>query len=105
VVENLLRDFRHAARSLRKSPVFTLVAVLILTLGIGANVAIFSMVNALLLHPYDFPDLDRLVRVFEDRGVDEGADFRRMAPADASDLRASSTAFTELATFAYADIN
>jgi len=104
-IDNFLRDLRHAARSLRRNPGFTLVAILILALGIGANVAIFSMVNALLLHPYNFPDLDRLVRVWEDRGVDEGADFRHIAPADASDLRASSTAFTELATFAYADMN
>src|SRR5262249_44716640 len=60
LVDNLIRDFRHAVRSLRKNPSFTVIAVLILTLGIGANVAVFSMVNALLLHPYDFPDLDRL---------------------------------------------
>jgi putative ABC transport system permease protein len=105
VIENLLRDFRHSARSLRKSPGFTLIAVLILTLGIGANVAIFSMVNALLLHPYNFPDLDRLVLVWENRGIDEGLDARRIAPADASDFRTSVDLFENFATYSYADLN
>src|SRR5215510_9718037 len=105
LIDNLLRDFRHAARSLRKSPAFTLIAVLILTLGIGANVAIFSMVNALLLHPYNFPDLDRLVHVWEDRGIDEGQEFRLIAPADVADLRASANALASITTFRYADFN
>ena len=105
LVDNLLRDFRHAARSLRKNPGFTIVAILILTLGIGANIAIFSMVNALLLHPYDFPDLDRLVNVWENRGVDEGIDFRRVAPADVNDLRASSQSFTGIATYRFSEFN
>jgi len=105
LLDNLLRDFRHAARSLRKNPGFTVVAILILTLGIGANIAIFSMVNALLLHPYNFPDLDRLVRVWESRGVDEGLESRVIAPADAADLRAFSTTFTGLTTFRYANFN
>ena len=99
LIDNLRRDFRHAARSLRKNPGFTLVAILILTLGIGANVAIFSMVNALLLHPYNFHDLDRLVAVWENRGVDEGADYRDIAPADADDLRSSTDVFENVATF------
>jgi putative ABC transport system permease protein len=100
LIDNLLRDFRHAARSLRKNPGFTLVAILILTLGIGANIAIFSMVNVLLLHPYNFHDLDRVVNVWENRGVDEGADYRRIAPADANDLRSStSNIFENIATF------
>jgi putative ABC transport system permease protein len=105
LVDSLLRDFRYAARSLRKSPGFTLIAILILTLGIGANVAIFSMVNALLLHPYSFPDLDRLVRVWEDRGIDEGPDFRLVAPADVADLSASTKAFRGITTFRYAAFN
>jgi predicted permease len=104
--DNLLRDFRHAARSLRKNPGFTLVAILILTLGIGANVAIFSMVNALLLHPYNFHDLDRIVNLWENRGVDEGADYRRLAPADANDLRASQPAiFENVATYSCGEFN
>ncbi|HEY6270177.1 MAG TPA: ABC transporter permease [Candidatus Acidoferrum sp.] len=100
-IESLLSDLRYGLRSLRRSPGFTIVSVLTLALGIGANSAIFSMVNALLLHPYNFHNLDSLVRVWEDRGTQEGFDARFIAPADAEDLRSTNGVFEGLATYNY----
>jgi putative ABC transport system permease protein len=105
LLETVLQDLRYAVRTLRKNPGFTLIAVLTLALGIGANTAIFSMVNALLLHPYNFPELDRLVRVWENRGIDQGADARFIAPQDAADLFSGAPVFDALTTYKCGDFN
>jgi putative ABC transport system permease protein len=99
LLETLVQDLRYGLRALVKNPGFTVISVITLTLGIGANTAVFSMVNALLLHPYSFRDLDRLVRVWEDRGIDEGWDARWIAPQDAEDLRSNTQVFEEFTTY------
>jgi predicted permease len=66
-VETLAQDVRYGWRMLGKSPGFTAVAVLTLALGIGANTAIFSVVNGVLLNPLPFPNASRIVSLFQDK--------------------------------------
>jgi putative ABC transport system permease protein len=88
-----MNDIRYALRQLRKSPGFTLVAVLTLALGIGANTAIFSVVNAVLLRPLPYPEPERLIYLNE---VINGTDTSIALP-DYLDWRRDSASFKHLA--------
>jgi putative ABC transport system permease protein len=61
----MIRDIRHAFRLLCKSPGFTMVSVVTLGIGIGANITIFSMINAVLMRPLAAPQSEQLVRLYE----------------------------------------
>lgn len=100
---NFLQDFRYGLRSLAKKPGFAVTAVLTLALGIGANVAVFSIVNALILRPYTFPELDRLV-VLRAAGPKVLSELR-IAPADFIDLQRDSSIFRGVAAFRQVDVN
>src|SRR6266545_8271203 len=65
MIANLWQDLRYGARMLMNSPAFTLAAILSLAIGIGANTALFSVVNAVLWRPLPYPGAERLVRVGE----------------------------------------
>ena len=96
-VESWWRDARFAARSLRKSPGFTAVAVATLALGIGATTAIFSVIDAVMLRPLPYPHPERIVRVWE-----QAPDGHRMNLADPNfnDFRAQNDTFSALAAYA-----
>src|SRR5437868_12923434 len=89
-----MNDLTFALRQLRKSPGFTFVAVLTLALGIGANTAIFSIVNAVLLRPLPYPDADRIMVLNESSGP--GQDYSVALP-DYFDWRNENTVFEHLA--------
>ena len=87
-MDGLLQDLRYALRTLRNSPAFVTITVLTLALGIGANLAIFTIVNAVLLQPLPFREPDRIVRVFDDlRGA--GAKNVGMSVPELADLQRS----------------
>ena len=89
-------DGRYATRLLRKSPGFTIAAVLAMGLGVGANLAIFSLVDAMILRPLPLADSDRLVQVWED-GSKIGFPRDTPAPANYADWRQRNHVFTDMA--------
>src|ERR1700726_2454489 len=98
-MQSFVQDLRYAVRMLLKSPGFTIVAVLTLALGIGANVATFSVVHAVLLQPLPFPHPEQLVRVFDDlRGPNE-QDVGMSAP-ELWDLQDRSGVFQDISAVA-----
>ena len=103
-IEMLKHDLRYGLRTLAQNPAFTAVAVATLALGIGANTAIFSLLDAMVIHPLAFPEADRLVQIWEgdrQRGV---TNWESNAP-DFLDWRAQSRGFEQIAGYQHASFS
>jgi putative ABC transport system permease protein len=97
-------DIRYALRNLLRRPTFTLIAVVTLALGIGANTAIFSAINALLLKPLPFPELDRVVAVW-DKLPARGVMHNEVTVANYLDWQSQTQSFEQLALYRWWSAN
>jgi len=109
-MQTLMQDLRYSTRMLVKNPAFTLIAVITLALGIGANTAIFSVVNTVLLRPLPYPESDRLVMVGERNSnqtsnANRDAGLDSVTPPNFVDWSSQNQAFESLAAFANQDFN
>jgi predicted permease len=100
-MENLARDLRHAGRSLHRTPGFTAVAVLTLALGVGANTAVFSLIEGVLLRPLPYPQPERLVRIFVSGPTQPKFP---VSPLDLVDYRLENRVFTGIAGYTREDL-
>ena len=101
-MDTLAQDLRLAVRKLRKSPGFAFIAILTLALGMGANSAIFSVINTVLLSPLPMAQPDQLVRVYD---VDKRTDKLPASAMNFRDMRAQATSFTDLAAYDVSDLS
>ncbi|HSS19157.1 MAG TPA: ABC transporter permease [Pyrinomonadaceae bacterium] len=101
-MENVIKDIRYGIRNLLKRPGVTAVALITLALGIGANTAIFSVVNAVVLRPLPYAEPDRLVTLWETM---PGADRRSVAPGNFVDWREQNKSFADVAATFYGNFN
>jgi putative ABC transport system permease protein len=97
-METLIQDIRFGIRMLLKAPGFSIVATIALALGIGANTAIFSVVNGVLLRPLPYPDSERLMNIWEthsQRGIERGSS----SYPNFVDWRTQNTVFERMASY------
>ena len=103
-LESLLRDFRYGVRTLRRTPSFAVMAILVMALGIGANVALFTIVRSVLLKPLPFRDPGRLMRLYE-RTLDDQFPFNQNAAGVYAEWKKENKSFTALGICGYAGYN
>src|SRR5689334_13647150 len=101
-MDTFLQDVRHAFRVARQAPAFAAAAIAALALGIGANTAIFSVVNAVLLKPLPYPDPDRLVLFMNvsPQGSGPGA-----SPTKFNNWRRQTAAFQDVSAYRFSVVN
>ena len=92
----VLGDLRFAIKSLRRSPGFTLIAIITLGLGIGANASMFSLLNAYMLRPAPYADRDRLDRIYRATAQNSRGG---ISPADYLDLKSEMNGYGEIAAY------
>src|SRR5689334_9909168 len=94
-MDTIIKDIRYGLRSLLKRPGFTAIALIALALGIGANTAIFSLVNAVILQPLPYKNPDQLIWIYGN--VRNGASRASVSPLDFLDYRSQNKTFEQLA--------
>jgi hypothetical protein len=99
----LLRDLRFAVRNLRKHPTFSLVAIVTIALGIGANTAIFSVVNGVLLQDLPYAEPGELVRIWS-TNMERGVPREFMSPPDIADYQSQNQTFADVAAYSEAEL-
>jgi putative ABC transport system permease protein len=113
-IDDIWRDLRYAARTLRRTPGFAMIAVLVMALGIGANVALFTVVRSVLLDPLPFPAANKLIALYgkTDAGMGGSANshvrsdhLNRVAAADFYDWQSASRSFEQMAIWRWTGYN
>ncbi len=99
-MDTILQDVRFGWRLLRRSPAFTIAAVLGLALGIGATSAVFSLLDRIVLRPLPYPGPDRLVMLWETNDA-KGLSHERLSPVNFMDYRGLSQVFEDAAAWWY----
>src|SRR5690242_18078342 len=102
-MSTLIQDLRYSLRMLMKRPGFTVIALFTLALGIGANTAVFSVVNAVLLRPLPYPQAEQLVYVWEASRSDP-SDQGSVSPHNFTDLRDRNQSFAAQFAFRYTSL-
>jgi len=103
-LESLLRDLRYAVRTLARTPGFTMLAIVVMGLGIGANLALFTVVRSVLLKPLPFKDPDRLVRLYE-QSPDGKFPYNQSAGGVFAEWKKQAQSFSDMAFSGYAGYN